>query len=73
MPIAWNRLPPLTALRAFQAVAEMQGLSAAARALNVTHAAPGAVHQRQAQMRLKRPNLLRHSGMGHVQGAGGRA
>ncbi len=39
MPIAWNRLPPLTALRAFQAVAEMQGLSAAARALNVTHAA----------------------------------
>lgn len=39
MPIAWNRLPPLTALRAFQAVAELGGLSAAARALNVTHAA----------------------------------
>jgi LysR family glycine cleavage system transcriptional activator len=39
MRIAWNRLPPLTALRAFQAVAEAQGLSAAARALNVTHAA----------------------------------
>jgi LysR family glycine cleavage system transcriptional activator len=39
MRIAWNRLPPLTALRAFQAVAEAQGLSVAARALNVTHAA----------------------------------
>jgi LysR family glycine cleavage system transcriptional activator len=39
MRIAWNRLPPLTALRAFQAVAEAQGLSPAARALNVTHAA----------------------------------
>lgn len=39
MAINWNRLPPLTALRAFQAVADLQGLSAAARVLNVTHAA----------------------------------
>lgn len=39
MQIDWNRLPPLTALRAFQAVASLGSLSAAARALNVTHAA----------------------------------
>lgn len=39
MPIDWPRLPPLTALRAFQAVASLGSLSAAARVLNVTHAA----------------------------------
>lgn len=32
-------MPPLTALRAFQAVAQAGGFSAAARSLNVTHAA----------------------------------
>ncbi len=37
--IDWTRLPPLTALRAFQAVATAGGLTAAARRLNVTHAA----------------------------------
>jgi LysR family transcriptional regulator, glycine cleavage system transcriptional activator len=35
----WKRLPPLTALRAFAAVAQSGSFSAAARALNVTHAA----------------------------------
>ncbi|MBE2278054.1 MAG: LysR family transcriptional regulator [Rhodobacteraceae bacterium] len=39
MQIDWTHLPSLTALRAFQAVAALGGLSAAARALNVTHAA----------------------------------
>ena len=39
MSIDWPRLPSLTSLRAFQAVADLGGLSAAARALNVTHAA----------------------------------
>lgn len=37
--IDWRTLPPLTALRAFQAVAETRSLTAAARVLNVTHAA----------------------------------
>lgn len=39
MKIDWSRLPSLTSLRAFQAVAAHGGLSAAARSLNVTHAA----------------------------------
>ena len=39
MMIDWRNLPPLTALRAFAAVAELGGFSQAARALNVTHAA----------------------------------
>lgn len=39
MPILWKDLPPLGALRAFQALAEGGGHSQAARALNVTHAA----------------------------------
>lgn len=37
--IDWRHLPPLTALRAFAAAAEAGSFSAAARALNVTHAA----------------------------------
>lgn len=37
--IDWSHLPPLSALRAFLAVAEHHGLTSAARALNVTHAA----------------------------------
>lgn len=37
--IDWTRLPSLTALRAFDAAAQAQSYSAAARALNVTHAA----------------------------------
>jgi LysR family glycine cleavage system transcriptional activator len=39
MPIDWTRLPPLTALRAFEAVASAGSFSGAARQLNVTHAA----------------------------------
>jgi LysR family glycine cleavage system transcriptional activator len=37
--IDWRHLPPLPALRAFEAAARLGGFSAAARALNVTHAA----------------------------------
>lgn len=37
--IDWKRMPPLTALRAFAATAREGGFSAAARKLNVTHAA----------------------------------
>lgn len=39
MTIDWTRLPPLTALRAFDAVASAGSFSAAGRRLNVTHAA----------------------------------
>jgi LysR family glycine cleavage system transcriptional activator len=39
MTVDWRRLPPLTALRAFEAVAQAGGFSQAARLLNVTHAA----------------------------------
>ena len=35
----WRHLPSLSALRAFEATARLGGFSAAARALNVTHAA----------------------------------
>lgn len=35
----WRRLPSLSALRAFEATARLDGFSQAARALNVTHAA----------------------------------
>lgn len=37
----WTRTPPLSQLRAFEAAARAGGLSAAARELNVTHAAVG--------------------------------
>ncbi len=39
MVMDWKTLPPLSALRAFQAVAEAGGYAQAARTLNVTHAA----------------------------------
>lgn len=39
MSIDWKSLPPLSALRAFQAVAEAGGYAPASRTLNVTHAA----------------------------------
>jgi len=39
MPFDWTRLPSLTALRAFEATAQAKSFSAAARSLNVTHAA----------------------------------
>ncbi len=39
MDIDWHALPPLTALRAFEATARLGGFSAASRVLNVTPAA----------------------------------
>lgn len=36
---SWRKMPPLTALRAFEATARLTGFSSAARELNVTHAA----------------------------------
>jgi LysR family transcriptional regulator, glycine cleavage system transcriptional activator len=39
MAIDWKSMPPLTALRAFEATARLQGFTAAAKVLNVTHAA----------------------------------
>lgn len=39
MPIDWTKLPPLAALRSFEAVARSRSFSEAARSLNVTHAA----------------------------------
>ena len=39
MEIDWRHMPPLSALRAFSAVANHKSYSAAARALSVTHAA----------------------------------
>ncbi|NTT87734.1 LysR family transcriptional regulator [Tabrizicola fusiformis] len=39
MAVDWMGFPSLTALRAFEAAARLQGFSQAARALNVTHAA----------------------------------
>ncbi|GAB1478092.1 transcriptional regulator GcvA [Paracoccaceae bacterium] len=39
MAVDWLTFPSLTALRAFEAAARLQGFSQAARALNVTHAA----------------------------------
>jgi LysR family transcriptional regulator, glycine cleavage system transcriptional activator len=39
MTVDWRNFPSLTALRAFEAVAQARGFSGAARALNVTHAA----------------------------------
>lgn len=37
--VTWRQMPPLSALRAFEATAQSKSFSAAARALNVTHAA----------------------------------
>ncbi|MDQ2089888.1 LysR family transcriptional regulator [Marimonas arenosa] len=39
MAVDWTKLPSLTALRAFDAAAQAKSFSAAARSLNVTHAA----------------------------------
>ncbi len=39
MTVDWRTMPPLASLRAMEAVARLGGFSAAARALNVTHAA----------------------------------
>ncbi len=58
----WSTLPSLAALRAFEAAARHQNLSAAARELNVTHAAI-AQHVRSLEADLSTPLLFR-SGRG---------
>ncbi|WP_299426798.1 LysR family transcriptional regulator [uncultured Shimia sp.] len=58
----WATLPSLAALRAFEAAARHQNLSAAARELNVTHAAI-AQHVRSLEAELSTPLLFR-SGRG---------
>ena len=58
----WSTLPSLAALRAFEAAARHQNLSAAARELNVTHAAI-AQHVRALETDLSTPLLFR-SGRG---------
>lgn len=62
MSVDWHGLPPLTALRAFQATAEARSFSQAARALNVTHAAV-AQQVRALEDHLGRP-LVQRDGRG---------
>ena len=58
----WHRLPSLSSLRAFEAAARLGGFSAAARALNVTHAAVSqAVRGLEAELGTA---LLRRDGRG---------
>lgn len=54
----WRNIPSLAALRAFEAVAHAGSLSAAARELNVTHAAI-AQHVRGMETALKTPLIVR--------------
>ncbi|GAA6182608.1 MULTISPECIES: LysR substrate-binding domain-containing protein [unclassified Shimia] len=54
----WTDIPSLSALRAFEAAARHQSLSAAARELNVTHAAI-AQHVRHLETELATPLLTR--------------
>ena len=56
--IDWFHFPPLPALRAFEATARMGGFSAAARTLNVTHAAV-AQQVRALETHLDLPLVLR--------------
>ena len=58
----WSRIPSLSALRAFEAAARHGNLSAAARELNVTHAAI-AQHVRTLESELSQP-LLQRQGRG---------
>ncbi|WP_136644765.1 LysR family transcriptional regulator [Tabrizicola sp. YIM 78059] len=62
MPTDWRSLPPLTALRAFAATAELRSFSQAARVLNVTHAAV-AQQVRALEDHLARP-LVHREGRG---------
>lgn len=62
MPTDWRTLPPLTALRAFAATAELRSFSRAARVLNVTHAAV-AQQVRALEDHLARP-LVHREGRG---------
>ena len=58
--MAWRRLPPLHAVRAFEAAARHLSVTRAAEELGVT---PGAVsrHVRALEMRLEKPLFLRRS------------
>ncbi len=58
----WQRLPPLSSLRAFAAVADEGGFSQAGRALNVSHAAVG--QQVHALERLLGTELVFRAGRG---------
>jgi LysR family glycine cleavage system transcriptional activator len=58
MAIDWRQMPPLSALRAFAAVAAEGGFSQAARQLNVTHAAV-AQQVRALEARLGMPLVAR--------------
>lgn len=66
----WHRLPPLSALRAFEAAARLQGHSAAARALNVT---PAAIAQQVRKLETALgARLVRREGRGLVLTPAGR-
>jgi LysR family glycine cleavage system transcriptional activator len=56
--MVWRAVPSLSALRAFEAVAQAGSFSGAARDLNVTHAAI-AQHVRALEAELKTPLLIR--------------
>ena len=64
MDFDWNRLPPLTTLRAFEATARLKGYSAAARGLNVT---PAAIAQQVRKLEAEVGTaLVRREGRGLV-------
>lgn len=68
--IDWTRLPPLSALRAFEATARLQGYSAAARSLNVT---PAAIAQQVRKLESHiGASLVRREGRGLVLTPSGR-
>lgn len=67
----WHDIPSLAALRAFEAAARHESLSAAARELNVTHAAV-AQHVRALEQDFAE-DLLTRQGRGVVATAAGRA
>ena len=62
--VNWNKIPPLTTLRAFEATARLQGYSAAARSLNVT---PAAIAQQVRKLEIELgTSLVRRDGRGLV-------
>jgi LysR family transcriptional regulator, glycine cleavage system transcriptional activator len=71
MTVDWKSFPSLTALRAFDAVAQAKGFSGAARKLNVTHAAV-AQQVRSLEAELGQP-LVNREGRGLVLTRAGEA
>ena len=68
--VNWNKIPPLTTLRAFEATARLQGYSAAARSLNVT---PAAIAQQVRKLEIELgTSLVRRDGRGLVLTEAGR-